>query len=172
MTKEKIENVFGALSLALADDLLQVTQNHVPSSSPAAAISLVGHMPGMSINQLCGALRLSHSGAVRLVDRLVRHDLLCRGQSATDGRTISLTLTQAGKVKCQQILSSRQNLLACALDSLNPSERETLGRLAEKMLRNILKGEEHAYKICRLCDPFICTDCPVENEIMERETTV
>lgn len=171
MSKKKIENVVGALSLALADDLLQVTQSYGPDSAPAAAIALIGHMPGMTINHLRGALDLSHPGAVRLVDRLVRDDLVARGRSATDGRAVALTLTSAGNSMCQRILSSRQNALARAMESLCAADRETLGRLAEAMLRGLLKGEEHAMGVCRLCDPAVCTDCPVESEIMGREAS-
>lgn len=169
MTQEKIENVVGALSLALADDLRQVAQRHAPTSSPAAAIALVGHMPGMTINQLSGALSLSHPGAVRLVDRLVRDSLIERGRSVTDGRAVALTLTSTGNDMCQRILASRQNALARALASLDADDRETLGRLAEAMLRGILRDEEHAIEVCRLCDPSICANCPVEAEMIGRE---
>ncbi|MFK8182393.1 MAG: MarR family winged helix-turn-helix transcriptional regulator [Phormidesmis sp.] len=167
--KKKIENIVGALSLALSDDLLQAAQNHAPTSAPAAAISLVGHMPGMTINHLRSALGLSHPGTVRLVDRLVRDDLVKRDRSTTDGRAVALTLTVSGEAMCQHILASRQNTLARALASLSHDERETLGKLAETMLQNILRDEAHAIQTCRLCDPVVCTNCPVEAEIVSRE---
>ena len=169
MTKEKVENIVGALSLALADDLLRATQSHAPASAPSAAIALVGHAPGMTINQLSRALSLSHPGAVRLVDRLVRDNLLNRSRSESDGRAVALTLTQTGEAMCLHILSSRQSALAHALASLCPSDRETLGRLAETVLRGMLRGEDHAFEVCRLCDPSVCIECPVEAEIINRE---
>ena len=170
MTNKKVENIVGALSLALSDDLLQAAQSYAPASAPAAAIALVSHMPGMSINHLRSALGLSHPGAVRLVDRLVRDNLVQRSRSESDGRAIALTLTEAGDAMCQSILSARQNAIARALASLNTTEREMLGRLAETMLRGILKGEEHAIEVCRLCNPAVCTNCPVESEIVSRES--
>ncbi|MEO0376480.1 MAG: MarR family transcriptional regulator [Cyanobacteria bacterium P01_A01_bin.17] len=165
----KIENVVGALSLALADDFLKAAQSHTPKSLSAAAIALVGHAPGITVGQLSRALGLSHPGAVRLVDRLAEGELLNRERSVSDGRAVALTLTEAGEDICQRILSSRQSALSRALASLCPADRETLGRIAEVMLRGMLKDEDHAFEICRLCDPLICNECPVEAEIVGRE---
>lgn len=170
MKQQRIENIVGALSLALSDDVLRATQAYAPSSAPSAAIALVGHMPGMTINHMRGALGLSHPGTVRLVDRLVRDNIIQRSRSESDGRAVALTLTETGEEVCGRILSARQNTLSKAIASLNTEEREMLGRLAETMLRGILKNEEHAIEVCRLCDPAICTDCPVVSEIDGRES--
>ena len=170
MKQQRVENIVGALSLALSDDVLRATQAYAPASAPSAAIALVGHMPGMTINHMRGALGLSHPGTVRLVDRLVRDDLIQRSRSESDGRAVALTLTETGEEVCGRILSARQDTLSKAIASLNAEEREMLGRLAETMLRGILKNEEHAIEVCRLCDPAICTDCPVVSEIDGRES--
>lgn len=171
MTEEKTWNVVGALSLALADDLLRAAQEHAPLSGPAAAVALVSHAPGMTIDKLSRALGLSHPGAVRLVDRLVQDDLLKRGRSANDGRAAALTLTRSGRTMCRRILSSRRNALARALEILNPADRKTLARIAETMLRGMLKDVDHAFEVCRLCDPSACSECPVEAEIIHREAS-
>ena len=70
---------------------------------------------------------------------------------------------------CDRILSPRQSAINRALSNLCIGDRETLGRLAETMLSGILRDEAHAIEVCRLCDPVICTDCPVDSEIMSRE---
>lgn len=170
MTEAKIENLVGALALALADDLLRAAQNHVNLSAPAAAIALVSHAPGMTIDELSRALGLSHPGAVRLVDRLEQGGLLIRSRSADDGRAIALSLTQSGVDVCRRILESRQNTLSHALATLSQPDRETLGRLAETMLRGLVTGADHAAQVCRLCDPHACRECPVEAELIARES--
>ena len=169
MNDGKTENLVGALSLALADDLLRVVQSEAPSTSPAAAIALVGHAPGLTIDQLSRALQLSHPGTVRLVDRLVRDGLVKRARSTSDGRAVSLTLTETGKTVTARILSSRQSALARALSFLSVPDREALGRIAETMLRSMVRDVDHAFSVCRLCDTAVCTDCPVETEMMQRE---
>lgn len=171
MTEEKIENLVGALALALADDILNTAQRHIALSSPAAAITLISHAPGMTIDELSRALGLSHPGTVRLVDRLVRDRLMLRSRSEHDGRAVALTLTPDGEEVCQRVLSSRQNALNHALAGLDRSDRDTLSRLAETMLRSIVKDADHAAVICRLCDPSICSECPVEAELTVRLTS-
>jgi MarR family transcriptional regulator, negative regulator of the multidrug operon emrRAB len=159
MTEEKVENLVGALSLALADNLLHAAQSNVPLSAPAAAITIISQAPGITIDQFSHALGLSHPGGVRLVDRLVGEDLVKRGRSATDGRAVALSLTERGEEMCTRILISRQNALS----------RESLGRIVETMLRGILRSGEHAFEVCRLCNHDVCVECPVEHEIISRQ---
>jgi DNA-binding MarR family transcriptional regulator len=164
MTDEKIQNLVGALSLALADQYLQ------PVSAPAAALTLLSHAPGLTIDELSRVLGLSHPGAVRLVDRLASDDLVVRGRSASDGRAVALTLTAKGEATAMQILESRRSILVDALAALTPSDREAFGRIAETMLRSVVQSPDHAATICRLCDSAACGECPVEHELMSRES--
>jgi hypothetical protein len=41
----------------------------VPEIARAPALSLIGHVPGLSIESLANGIGLSHAGTVRLVDR-------------------------------------------------------------------------------------------------------
>lgn len=169
--EQKTENIFGALALVIADNLLHAAQNHMTLSAPAAAIALVSHLPNMNISQLSRALGLSHAATVRLVDRLENEGFLIRLQAENDARYVALKLSTNGEDLAQGILASRQNTLKNALASLSPSEQEILAHLAEKMLTALVKNEDHAIEICRLCDPSICYDCPVTTEIIRRETS-
>ena len=163
MTDAKIENVVGALVLALSDALHQGAQDRAPEPGPAAAaITLLGHEPGMPIERLRRALRLSHPGAVRLVDRLVADGLLVRQASPKDRRAVALHLTEAGERSCAAILAARQGSVASALQVLSPVERESLGVLAEKLLGGLVRDADQAYSICRLCDQGACDECPVD----------
>ena len=166
MTDEKLVNIFGALALAVADDLLAEAQKQAPEPGPAAAaVSLLRHEPGMSIDQLRRGLPLSHPGTVRLVDRLTQDGLVIRQKSARDRRAVSLNLTQAGERACTKIRAARGVSVAKALDALNAQERATMGVLVEKMLSALVLGEEHAYAVCRLCDEAVCKKCPVEGTL-------
>lgn len=168
MRNMKIENMVGALALALSDAVLLSTQNQAPEAGPAAAaIALLGHEPGMTIERLRRALRLSHPGAVRLVDRLVAEGVVERRPSATDRRAVALYLTEAGRANCDAVLAVRQEHIARALETLSPIELETLGLLAEKLLRGVVHDLDQAYSVCRLCDPGVCTNCPVAAALEE-----
>jgi DNA-binding MarR family transcriptional regulator len=169
MENAKTENVVGALVLALSDAMLRDTQGQAPEPGPAAAaITLLGHEPGMPIERLRRALRLSHPGAVRLVDRLVADGLVARHPSTSDRRAVALHLTDAGERSSAAILGARQERLARALDTLDAPERETFGRLTEKLLGGLIQDLDHAYSVCRLCDSAACTDCPVDGALRSK----
>jgi MarR family transcriptional repressor of emrRAB len=166
MENARTGNVVGALVLALCDAMLRDTQGQAPEPGPAAAaITLLGHEPGMPIERLRRALRLSHPGAVRLVDRLVADGLVVRQPCPSDRRAVALHLTDAGDRSCAAILAAREKHLARMLDILDRSERETFGHLAEKLLRGLIQDRDHAYSVCRLCDPAACVGCPVEEAL-------
>lgn len=159
-------NVIGALALALADDLSRAAQARAPEAgSAAAALALLDHEPGMAIERLRRALGLSHPGAVRLVDRLTADGLVIRKPAERDRRAVALHLTDTGAMSARAILSARGESLRRGLATLSAKERDTFAALAETMLRGILRGEDHAYALCRLCDQSVCADCPVEAEL-------
>lgn len=166
MRERKVENVVGALALALSDSLHFGTQAQAPEPGPAAAaIALLGNEPGMTIEQLRRALRLSHPGTVRLVDRLTEDGLVERRVREEDRRAVALHLTHLGERSCAAILTARQTSIASALKRLTGEERELLGRLAEKLLGGLVQDVEKAYQVCRLCDRQVCKACPVEEAL-------
>ena len=65
MSNYKAENVVGAMALMLSDALLTASQKEAAANISAAAITLIGHVPGLSIDELSQGLNLSHPGAVR-----------------------------------------------------------------------------------------------------------
>ena len=167
------DNVVGALALALADAMLRDAQAQAPEPGPAAAaLALLGHDPGMPIDRLHRSLGLSHSGAVRLVDRLVGDGLVVREQSQLDRRAVALRLTSAGEMTCRAVIAARDSAITQALASLTRQERQTFGALAEKVLRGFVTDLDHAYSVCRLCAYEACTECPVNDEITRREPTL
>lgn len=170
MNPTRARNVFGAVSLALTDEILHDTTLHAPEAGPAgSALALIGHAPGLSIRTLAGAVALTHAGAVRLADRLEAEGLIERRAHATDGRTRSLYLTAAGETACSSVLQARDRVLARGFAALTPEEQEMLGQLAERMLRAAVRDEAHSYRVCRLCDYNNCPDCPVDAELRSRD---
>jgi DNA-binding MarR family transcriptional regulator len=166
MTEQRTENMVGALALALSDALLHGASLQAPEpGQAAAAITLLRHEPGMPIETLRRALGLSHPGTVRLVDRLATGGLVERRPSARDGRAVALYLTEAGERSCTAILATRLEHVTRALAVLDPEERRAFGVLTEKLLASLVRNEEHAYSVCRLCDTEACADCPVTDTL-------
>jgi DNA-binding MarR family transcriptional regulator len=164
-------NLLGALALGLSDEIRSASECQASEGGPApAAVTLIGHVPNLSIDQLRRALGLSHSGAVRLVDRLASDDLVERRPSPQDGRVVALQLTARGERQRDAILSERHASLLTALGRLSPREQSDLDRLLAKLLAAYVRDEGHAYQVCRLCDERTCTKCPVEDALCCQRT--
>lgn len=173
MKQHNIENVIGAMSLMLADELLRASETKVPQNGLAvAAIVLLEQESGIRIERLRRSLQLSHPGAVRLVDRLESGGLVIRKTHAEDRRAIALHLTVRGRRSAKAILNARQKSLSHGLSALTLEERKKLGQLASKLLRAMVRDEDHAYSVCRLCDADVCEDCPVEDELIQRSVAI
>jgi len=129
---------------------------------------LLAHKPGLSIRVLAVGVGLSHAGTVRLVDRLAAEGLIERREHSTDGRTRSLYLTASGKVASDEVLASRDQVIAEGLSILSPDELKILCGIAERVLRDRLEDLEHSYRICRLCCYEGCKNCPIDAELHER----
>lgn len=160
-------NVVGALALALADRLNEAAQSAsgLAGAAPAALVSLHEFAGGRPIEVLAGALRVSHSRAVRVVDQLEAAGLVERRRAPHDGRAVLVTLTARGRRDARRVLAARGELLETVLGELSGAQREALAGLAGKALENIVGGRRDARAICRLCDAHACGHaegrCPV-----------
>ena len=132
------------------------------ASVPAALTALHGLTGGQSIDALRRVVGLTHSGAVRLVDRLVAAGLAERRVGA-DGRAVALQLTPRGGGR-PRVLSRREAALEGVLAPLTPSERATLAALHERLLGSLTSGQQDRRRVCRLCDIDACgRDCPTKS---------
>jgi DNA-binding MarR family transcriptional regulator len=163
MSSMRDANLLGALALAMSDAVTDAAEGAAPEPGPAAAaLMLVAHLPGMSIDALRSGVGLSHPGAVRLVDRLAARGLVARRVSAEDGRRVALHLTRAGEAMAATISARRLGAVAAALDALPEAERRAFIRTSETLLAAFVGGPEDALRVCRLCDEAVCTRCPVD----------
>jgi MarR family transcriptional regulator, negative regulator of the multidrug operon emrRAB len=161
MSLARTANLLGATALGLTDNILETAEKRVAhGGGTPAALCLIGHEPGQSIDFLSRVLGMSHPGAVRLVDRL-EADGLIRRRPTKEGRTVALHLTVSGQKLRIKLLADRRTALEQAIRRLSRSEREQLVVLLEKMLVGIKRDALHAYTICRLCEGTVCAPCPM-----------
>jgi MarR family transcriptional repressor of emrRAB len=152
-------NAFGALALEVADRVQQAGNPHGASVSAALA-ALHGLAGGRSIDVLAKVVGLSHSGAVRLVDRLAAAGLAERRVGA-DGRAVALRLTPEGRRAARRVLGRREAATEQVLAPLTSAERATLVTLHERMLSQMTLSQQERRRMCRLCDTDACGgDCP------------
>jgi MarR family transcriptional repressor of emrRAB len=158
--------LLGALALAVADRLREATEyagDGLGPSEPAALVTLA-HYPGQPVAALGRTLGLTHSGAVRLADRLEGAGLARRTPSG-QGRALALYLTESGGSAALRVLGRRQEAVEQLAATLDPGEVAALERLAGRLLAGITAGRDSARRLCRLCDEPLCAagaGCPVD----------
>lgn len=160
---DRLANLFGALALGVADRIRWAALDQTSLGGEAsAALVVIGHTPGLSIHQLAQVLRLSHAGAVRLVDRLVTAGLAERTTGVHDRRVVALVLTEKGRRDRTTLLEHRRSVLDAVLADVAPEDRAVLERIAGNMLQTLPNDATSALTVCRLCYDQQCSDCPMD----------
>jgi DNA-binding MarR family transcriptional regulator len=130
----------------------------------AAALTLIGSHPGCSADWLWARIGLTQSGTVRLVDRLQGLGYVARERT---GRSLRLTLLEAGEQALQMWNEAREEASTAVLSGLNRAQRKQLAELLELGLRNTQRIRVEADTTCRLCDWQACKRCPVDRSVTE-----
>jgi MarR family transcriptional regulator, negative regulator of the multidrug operon emrRAB len=163
-TSPRAANLLGALAAVLSDRLGDAFEPAGGSSGAAALVALHGPSAGSSIDALAGVVGLSHSGTVRLVDRLVGDGLVERRRGA-DQRSAALVLTPAGRRAARQVLRVREANMQSVLSVLTDDQQVALVEIAETLLADLGRDPEAEPRVCRLCDLDACGRsrgrCPV-----------
>jgi DNA-binding MarR family transcriptional regulator len=164
-------NLLGALATGIQDAVRDaLVRESGMDATAVAALLAVRERPGQSIAQLAAALSLTHSGAVRSVNRLTRRGLVARGRGQ-DGRSRGLVLTPAGRAATEEVLTARRRLLRGLLEDLPADQRACFAQVAERLLRQLPASRADAWRICRTCEHDVCRGpaCPVGSAVTASE---
>jgi MarR family transcriptional regulator, negative regulator of the multidrug operon emrRAB len=163
MEDDRLENLLGALVVALSDSMSAAVESAAGRPGAAgAALAVLAQEPGLGIEQLRLPLRRTQSATVRVVDQLVAEGR-ARRQAGHDRRSVAVVLTDQGTATAASVLDSRHSVLRDAVAGLGPGERTALTGTLEKVLASVTADAVHAEQICRLCDVRECPprNCPV-----------
>lgn len=172
----RLVNILGALALALSDRIRETTEASAAlvGSAPGALVALDQFLGGATTEDVSQVMGLTHSGAVRLVDRLVAAGLVERNPGR-DARSGSIVLTASGRVRSHQVTRARADAIERALAGMSSDDRRGLARLVGSLLTTITEqrltdrrhGQEPPGWLCRVCDFTACRrsegDCPSAN---------
>lgn len=157
-------NLLGTLALTIVDRVgigsARVARHG--ANAPAALVTLLWY-PDRPIAFLADRLRITHPGAVQLVDRLARDGLVDR-IPGEDGRTKLLALSDRGERVARLVLDERRQVLDRAVSALDDAQAaavtDAVGAMLEALADSLLTSEY----MCRICDELACPDqrCPVE----------
>jgi DNA-binding PadR family transcriptional regulator len=117
------------------------------------------------VDVLAETMRVSHSRAVRVVDRLEAAGLARREPDPSDGRRALVWLEPAGRELAERALDARASVLRSALAELDAGALRDLERLLGALLQATTVDVRAAKETCRLCDAHACGHyegaCPV-----------
>jgi MarR family transcriptional repressor of emrRAB len=160
---DRLVNLLGALALGVTDRMRTAVAEAMPQGGETvSAVIVIGHEPTMSIDQLSRILRLTHGGAVRLVDRLVEQSLVDKQPSVTDRRVMTLALTPSGSQLRDKLLALRRDALTALFTRVSPDDLAALERVAEMVVPTLPENALSALTTCRYCDECSCIDCPMD----------
>lgn len=172
MPSPRLTNLAAAFALAATDDMLAAidAMSGMIAGAPAALASIHAY-PGISLDTLRKFLRLTPSGAGRLVDRLVAAGLMERRAGSADQRFIALYLTRRGHSIAERVLAARHGAIVQPVAALTSQEQAMLEKLLDKMLYAMTPDRERCDHICRLCEISACPQdiCPVETAALAQE---
>jgi len=164
---ERVANRLGAIALTLSDGIRDATEaaTGMAGGIPAALVSLREWADGSSVEVLADAMRVSHSRAVRVVDRLEAAGLARRESDPSDGRRALVRLEPAGHQLAARALDARMRVLLAAVAQLGAADLRDLERLLGALLDAATVDALVPRGICRLCDGHVCGHdegaCPV-----------
>ena len=133
--------------LAAVGAVRRVARRAVRSSAAGALpparselLRLAARRPGIGVAEAAQELRLAPNSVSTMVSKLAADGLLNRGRAEADGRSVMLTVTDAGAARVEQWRDIRAELAGRALDRLPLADRQAiraavpaLSRLAEQM---------------------------------------
>jgi DNA-binding MarR family transcriptional regulator len=146
---DRLINLFGALAQGVSDEMRGAISQRFPAGGKTAAA-------------FGKALRLSHAGAARVVERLVAQKFVSKSQSAGDRRVMHVSLTPGGETERRALLNLRSTAITGLLAAVGEKDRAALERVAETILASLPRDEVRARTTCRFCDEEKCTDCPTD----------
>ncbi len=159
----RLANLLGALAVGISDRIrLAAAEKTSMGGEAAAALIVIGHMVGLSIDQLGRILKLSHPGTVRVVDRLVAAGLAERKAALSDRRVLALHLTPAGETERSAVLEGRRLAIFTVMEHVSPEDYPVLEQLVAKMLVGLPSDATSAMSVCRFCNQQACAACPMD----------
>lgn len=171
---KRLANLLGAVATGLTDRMQDAAHDtaQLDGSDPAALIALLDFTPDgtvQALSQICG---LTHSGGVRLVNRLAAAEYVER-RPGRDARSVTVTLTPAGRAVAHELRAARHAAIAATMNDLTTIQRGEVTKAcaalisaltAHRLARRTDGKSPAGGALCRLCDFGACQraagNCP------------
>lgn len=149
---ERLVELLGAYaSTVLTSRLLDETTGGELTPAQLDALAFLQRHGGCSAKALSEGLRISIPSSTRLVDRLVRKQLVDRRESGVDRRLVILSVTTTGEAVLNAVREAHLDRLQHALATFRPEERDTMLNLLERFLQAALTDVQTVEDCCLRC---------------------
>ena len=163
ISETPLQNKLSALSLAITDSTFAGADNLAPTA--VAALMSIRDQEPLSVGDIARIVGLTHSAAVRLIDRLEK-DWLVRRQRRV-GREVMVEITARGRRRAQQLQDARSAAVSEYLAVLTDEERLSLNAIIDRILHNRPETAPPVDQFCRMCRRGVC-DCGLHAAVPPR----
>ncbi len=163
-------NLIGTLALKIHDLQMNaaVDVSGLSTTACACLISVAHQDTPQTISDIAAICNVSHSAAVRLVEKLELLGYVYKTMKESDGRKVYVDLTPDGYAMRDTILKARRSAIEPAVSKFSQSDWKTIEWAAGFILADLTESRLESEQICRLCDVNACggSNCPVEKKAL------
>jgi DNA-binding MarR family transcriptional regulator len=127
--------------------------------SQLQALTYVAERGKCSVGALAERLGVTHPAAVKLVDKLIRKELVTRTVAVEDHRQSDIRITDEGRRLVNDVRQERTHRLEHVLDRMAPEERQALIQGLQAFVTAALRDEGALDRLCVSCQALQPTDC-------------
>ncbi|MGF6871040.1 DNA-binding MarR family transcriptional regulator [Paraburkholderia sp. MM5477-R1] len=110
------------------------TKPHNMTSIQLGALQIIADMPGIDQISLSQATDVDRTSIMRVIERLKSEGLVTKEANAEDRRVSSISITDAGRERIDQLIEGADASQACLLAPLTPNERQEFMRMMMKLV--------------------------------------
>lgn len=118
-----------------------------------------------AIRELAEGLGVSHPAAVKLVERLLRKELIERQESPSDRRVVELWLSPIGRRCVDHVRDERSRGLERIMAQLEGEDADRLRRGLYAFIQAAIADGQSAGQVCLHCGMEHVGECPVHNAV-------
>jgi DNA-binding MarR family transcriptional regulator len=120
------------------------TTAHADPLPPARSelLRLAARRPGIGVAEAAAEMHLAPNSVSTMVSKLTEDGLLTRGRVASDGRSVRLTVTEAGAARVDQWRDIRADLAGRAFARLTPADRQAIAAAIPALTRLAAQMED------------------------------
>lgn len=113
-----------------------------------------------SVGAIADGLRISNAATVKLIDRLVKKELLLREEDKADRRVLKIKLTNSGLDLVKEHFTGQTRLFDEIIRRMTPEDAQALEAGLTAFLVAALVTPEQIEEICLMCGFEHLPDCP------------